>query len=568
MKRAGIAFRLNVFATVLALAGLVLLPVVPQAATAADDRARLEAVVTFADNVLAKGRDRYRGNPTPLFADGINVETGEQVRWGVDKTYQPVISDLACQQNLLRTLAALTALTGEEKYRKAAEAAFKYHFGIADRSGLLQWGGHRFIDLETLQITGPRDKGLVHELKNCFPYYDLMYAVDPRATVLFIKAFWNAHVLDWDELYVSRHGEYGLRMGKLWENTPVNLPPLRESTGLSFINAGSDLIYAAGTLYRLTKDQGALRWAKHLAYQYVAARNPETGLGAYQFTQPAKRAETSDDNDTNSKYGDRAKRQFGSEFGGIALEANVLFQGNAVSIYGENALMQFQLARELGQDGADLLEWTRQGMVSFAKYAYDEAANLFKPMFTDGVDLSGYTLKRDGYYGKAGSVLKRYAPDPKFLLSYARGYLYTKDALLWKMARNIGKGFGLGDLGSSPGKDLGLNLETACSEPRVLFAVIDLYQATANPEYLKLARVIGNNIVKCRFNRGYFTASPYSTYAQFDAVEPLALLTLEAAIKGRLDQVPPFIDGNGFIDGAYVHPDGRTEAMTDSRLYG
>jgi hypothetical protein len=32
-------------------------------------------VVEFADNVLARGRDRWSGRNTPLFADGVHVET-------------------------------------------------------------------------------------------------------------------------------------------------------------------------------------------------------------------------------------------------------------------------------------------------------------------------------------------------------------------------------------------------------------------------------------------------------------------------------------------------------------
>lgn len=66
---------------------------------------------------------------------------------------------------------------------------------------------------------------------------------------------------------------------------------------------------------------------KHLYRQYVLARNPETGLPVYQFSSPQQRQPIpADDNQTQSWYGDRAKRQFGPEFGEIAREANVLFR--------------------------------------------------------------------------------------------------------------------------------------------------------------------------------------------------------------------------------------------------
>jgi hypothetical protein len=36
----------------------------------------MKTVIKFAENVLQYGRDRYRKNPSPLLADGINIDTG------------------------------------------------------------------------------------------------------------------------------------------------------------------------------------------------------------------------------------------------------------------------------------------------------------------------------------------------------------------------------------------------------------------------------------------------------------------------------------------------------------
>jgi len=62
-----------------------------------EDRTRLDTVIQFADNVLKNGRDRYHLNPTPQFADGINVTNGEHVRWRSPGARPEVISDLVCQ---------------------------------------------------------------------------------------------------------------------------------------------------------------------------------------------------------------------------------------------------------------------------------------------------------------------------------------------------------------------------------------------------------------------------------------------------------------------------------------
>ena len=50
---------------------------------AAADRpdAYLRAVRTFADNVLAFGRDTHGPKKTPLFVDGLNVETRKPPVW-------------------------------------------------------------------------------------------------------------------------------------------------------------------------------------------------------------------------------------------------------------------------------------------------------------------------------------------------------------------------------------------------------------------------------------------------------------------------------------------------------
>lgn len=528
----------------------------------------MKSIAQFAENVLKFGGDHYHKQPCPLLADGINVVNGEHLKWVCPGGRETVISNLACQQNLFRTLTGLTNLTGDSRYKEAAIAGLKYHFDyLVDESGLLQWGGHRFIDLLTLKPTGPGGKEMVHELKNVFPYYDLMYEVNPKATVKFIKAFWNAHIIDWSELYLSRHGQYGLKPDLVWDHVTVYREPFRESPGLSFINAGSDLIYSAGILFRLTGDEKALNWAKHLAWQYVAARHPQTGLGSYQFTQPKKVAETDDDNITLSKYGDRAKRQFGPEFGPIALEGNALFFKQEEKIYSENMLMQLQLAGEIGAAGRDLLEWSHQGLISFARYAYDAETNQIKPMFTDGKDLTGYILKRNGYFGKQGTILNRHEAGCSYLLVYARGFLNINDEALWQTARCIGKGNDLGDLGVRPGKNLKLNMETNCSDAKALFALVDLFKATSNYDYLKLGEVIADNIEKKHFHNGYFLKGQDYKYAKFDAVEPLALLTLEAALRGKPDLVPVFINSSGYIGGDYQEPDGTIRNAYDREFY-
>jgi pectate lyase len=162
--------------------------------------------------------------------------------------------------------------------------SLRFHFQrLRGDCGLLRWGGHQFIDLRTLKPVGRFDADC-HEMKEQFPFYDLMWEVDAEATAQHIRAFWNAHILDWGKLDMTRHGPYGLKLGWLWESEFAQAAPFFEGIGLTFWVAGADLVYAGSTLYRLGAETGALRWSLRLADQYVRARHPATGLGASQYS--------------------------------------------------------------------------------------------------------------------------------------------------------------------------------------------------------------------------------------------------------------------------------------------
>ncbi|QHB34425.1 pectate lyase [Yersinia canariae] len=536
----------------------------------AADIDRLTVVKQYVDNVLDKASDTYHGDkPSPLLADGVDPRTGQQLEWIFPDGRRAVLSNFSAQQNLMRVMSGLSQLSGDPRYQRRAEDIVRYHFqNYQDSSGLLYWGGHRFVDLKTLQPEGPSEKEMVHELKNAYPYYDLMFSVDGDATARFIRGFWNAHVYDWRILETSRHGEYGKPMGALWESQFEQQPPFFATKGLSFLNAGNDLIYSASLLYKNKQDQGALVWAKRLADQYVLPRDAKTGLGVYQFTQALKREEPTDDADTHSKFGDRAQRQFGPEFGSAALEGNMMLKGRTSTLYSENALMQLQLGKDLGPQGQDLLKWTVDGLKAFAQYAYNDKDNTFRPMIADGQDLSNYTLPRDGYYGKKGTVLKPYKAGNEFLISYARAYAIDNDPLLWKVARGIANDQGLGDIGTASGKDVKVKMDTTNSDPYALFALLDLYNVSQVADYRLLAEKIGDNIIKTRYIDGFFMASPDRQYADVDAIEPYALLALEASLRNKPQAVAPFLNGAGFTEGAYRMDDGSARISTrDNELF-
>lgn len=513
-------------------------------AAAAEPSPWLDAVRTFADNALRHGRDRF-GN-TPLLADGVNVDTLEPVVW-VHQKQEWVVSNLASQQILFRTLVGLSNLTAEPRYRKAAEDALRYHIEhLRSPCGLFMWGGHRFIDLRTLKAVGEQHS---HEFKCSYPFYGFMWEVDRAATEKFLKAFWNAHILDWAVLDMNRHGRYVRPMGKLWDSEFRGAEPFFPGDGLTFINAGSDLVFAAAHLYRLSGDRGALAWAKRLAEQYVKARDPKTGLGAYQYSQARATADPAKAG-TSSRGGDRAKNQLGPEFGPRALEGKVLDPGRAAVIYGRAAISQLRLAEALGDDGQDFLRWTRDGLLAFARHVYDPETNLLRPMFTDGTPIRPEDVKRPGYYRP--EVFQPQAAGPTLLCSFALAWRLTADARLWETLRHMARHQGLGDLGAAPGQEAKPNLATDCADPEALFAVLELCRSAPAPaDYRELAKAMGQNILRQRFHKGFFLPSPRHVNANFCTLEPHALLALEAALRDRPEAVPTYDGGRGYIHGPH-----------------
>jgi hypothetical protein len=106
---------------------VVALPGLPGRCSAADRDAQpyLDAVRSFADTVTGRGRDVYGDRQTPLFADGLHARNLEPVRW-MCRGETWVLCNFASQQPLLRTLDGLSAVTGEPRYRQAAEEATRY----------------------------------------------------------------------------------------------------------------------------------------------------------------------------------------------------------------------------------------------------------------------------------------------------------------------------------------------------------------------------------------------------------------------------------------------------------
>lgn len=497
----------------------------------------LGAVRRHADCALREGRGRWGDAVPALFADALDVTTRQPPRWlHPDDGHEMVLGNLANQQDLLRTLVGLSTLTGEAAYAEAARAAVRTGFvQLRDPGGLLYWGGHYACDLRR---GTPFGMDSFHELKTHYPYYELLWSVDPAATRGFIEAFWDRHILDWGNLDMNRHGDYGMRPAAMspWSHALDLAPVFFVGQGLSFKNTGSDLFYAAALLGRLTGEPGPRDWARRMARRYVETRDPQSGLGGYQYSQIAD---------------DRAARQFGPEFGGRTREHTVLDQTRATRTYAVVTLCQLELGERLGAEGASFIDWARDDLAAFARHAYDPATNTLHAVLRDGTRLSPADVKRPGYYQPEDFA--PYPAGPLFFWAYARAFRLTGDASIGDTVSAIARGLGLGDLRTASGA-----VPAAANDAWTLLGLLELHRQSGRSDLLSAATAVGHNLLRDRFIADLFVASPRHVYGRLGAEEPLALLHLVAALRGAApDTVPSQLPGKKYFT-AHWWRKGRT----------
>jgi pectate lyase len=521
----------------------------------------LDAVREFADNVLKYGRDTHGPKHTPLFVDGLNVHTREPVEWITPKGEKWVLSNFASQQNLLRTLDGLSKVTEDQKYRKAAEEAVRYaNKNLQSPSGLFYWGGHTAYDLQADKPCGRK----VHELKGFYPYYELMWEVDPIATRRFIESSWAGHILNWSSLSMNRHYyEMSEPLKTSWDYK-YDPAPLFKGGGFSPSSTGGDLYYAGAWLTKFTGDMKPLIWAKRLAYRYVETRHPNTGISARVFTGTGVRS----NDGVLSKltpvpytfpWQGHAKRSLWESHFGYDTPSPGTMMNRVTAPW----ICQLMLGELLGSDGKDFIQWSLEELTAWGKVAYRKEDNTFVPRCYDGTVVEGYVCKEDSPLGLKGSKLEAVPLKITEFWAYALAYCLTKDVFMWEMTRNIALANDCGDLGATVDDRLKLNFQTDLSDPYAMVVFLELYHRIGKVAFLKMAQRIGDNILAHRFYKGFVSPDGQHTFTKLDAVDPLALIHLHAAlIRDKSVKLPKVWPGTSFFEEPYRSKD----AVDDNQL--
>jgi pectate lyase len=515
----------------------------------------VSAVRAFADAVLTHGRDRYGTQQTPLFVDGLEVQSLEPARWqNSGQTW--VLSNFASQQPLFRLLDGLSGLTGEARYREAAEQAAQYALKhLQTPNGLLYWGGHLAWDLESERPVGQGAD--THELKTHQPYFELMWRLDPQATRQLMETIWAGHVLDWQRLDYNRHANARKLVRPRWDAAfleDIEVPFPAEGGHLSFANVTPPLLRAGTMLAVLGDDDQALTWTHRLLYRWQQGKDPHTGLCGGQLSYRAA---------------DRAQDALGHVHPAIN-EAKIVASYHQTSRYHHLPLAQMQAGEALiaaggkrAEHGRRFIDWALADLTVYAQHSYDPDSGMFVARMTDGTPLRWQEAKAGYYVAESFAPLP---PDGVLLWTYAAACRLGGEPVHWNMVRTIARALDLGDIGDRNGARA-LRHETDQSSWHVIYALLELHRATGDGQFLQLARRVGQNVAKWQTPSGLFPR-PGRTYARTGDEVPLALLHLAAALAGQSSVLPPPTLDSRFFHCEYHGPlEPHQQKRDDKRTY-
>ena len=540
----------------------------------------LKAASLFGDTAIQDGRDRYSGEEMPLFADCLHVDPLKAPRsmtsYRTGTEPQPTVwSFFQNQQNLMRLLAALSQCTGDSKYVRAAGAAAEYMFNNYwyPESGVLHWGGHGYVDL----VTGNRYgmKGVVHEIEDVYPYWELLRAVNPDRGEMLMKGIWEANIKDWDALHYNRHGDFKKQVdhANTWNRPWAGYKAPKISGDLSFISVALDLAYAAYSLGYQKQEKAPRIWAERLLNLIIQQRDPETGIWP---------------NLVHPQSGKRGLNVFGRKYP-QATEPR-LYVGNQLNhtitqMMGMLTIVENAETYRHIDEMAPIKAAVEQHIIGFLDASYDPKNNTLKSIVIDGTDLTGFRIRGPFktaklYFGaKEGGAFLPQNITPLFTSVCARAYRVSGGRSEFRdYLRTMFKAFGIGDIGADKHASPALNFDTAALEPAYIFALVDLYRVEPKAEFLAMAERIGDNLLQGRqhTDSGLFTLEDdfilhskvmdkselqeghegksvaellqdrHKT-ANLDAMEPLALLSIYAAQTGQYDSLPGWTAGGLYL---------------------
>ncbi len=236
--------------------------------------AYLSYAKTYADTLIRAAVDRYGRFPTPMFLQMLTLDTHEPVtkkdapdwqnRFTADDFMRGAMgSNLYRDIHNIKTLYELTEITGNQKYKDAADAYLKSFLihNVSPYTGLFAWGEHMYWDVFLDTVVAQR-----HELEIPLPPWEILWELNSTKVKNEIDAIYKIHIYDKKTFWYDRHGN--------WYTGVPDEPAVRGT----WIKHSGLYAYSFAFMYVKTHDPKYLTWLHGIAGVFWKFRNKKTGL--------------------------------------------------------------------------------------------------------------------------------------------------------------------------------------------------------------------------------------------------------------------------------------------------
>ncbi|PYV14645.1 MAG: hypothetical protein DMG07_11580 [Acidobacteria bacterium] len=438
------------------------------ARTPAKDGAYIGGARQFLDTMIEKGTDRYGRKHTPVFCLSLDPETyspakaPDKVDWKYRRNFEWLFRDygyywkshlhsanLIYDQGTMRALYALTEVSGDKRYARAADAYLDFFLEncVSEQTGHFGWGEHVFYNVFTDYIIGGafgvrsvNKFSYNHEFERWTTIYDLFWPKSPEKTLAEIEAVYDYKIHDPETFINNRHSDY--YSGRVTGDT------------LTFIKHSGLFAHAWTFAHSKTGDPKFQQWARKAADLFWGYRDTRTNLvrGCVQRHDEPVAPE---------------------ELAQLALFLMRAYQWEPDQLYLDRSL-------------AYLRAYHAHFMVGPGKYR--------KEVATDGTDK------------KPGRLAELWEGPLRMAKAAALAYSLSGDATLLEMADDVVSQY-TPEMTFSSVVQRSLVSDEIEARNVALGTTIDLYEATGNRKYLDKAQVLATDALRRFLYRGLLVSS-------------------------------------------------------------
>ncbi len=247
------------------------------AGEAAEQNDLLRVVRSYADTMIDKGRDVYGPTKSQLLLSALDRQTlkplttcpeppmGVRDMDRIGQEHGPLVgANPSHDENLLRIMYALTDITGDKRYSKAADRELQWFFKHAfwPQTGLLTWGEHANWDV-IKDKPASRCREPHHEMGRPWMLWDRSFELAPDACANFATALWKHQIADHETGDFDRHADPH-------QHKPADDYDLPRHAGM--------FILTWAKAYQHTQDEKFLHYIDVMLKHFEGKRDPQTGL--------------------------------------------------------------------------------------------------------------------------------------------------------------------------------------------------------------------------------------------------------------------------------------------------